>query len=66
MEKKIFTVSRIEGEYAYLCEVGAGEEMFIALALLPMGVDVGCRLVYELCNFLASLAGNSKQQNKRT
>ena len=54
MEPKDYTVIKIEGEYAYLCEVGASEEMFIALALLPMGVDVGCRLVYE--NFEFSLA----------
>ena len=51
MEKRIFTVSRIEGEYAYLTESGEGEELFIALALLPFGVDVGDRLLYENLTF---------------
>ena len=55
MEPKDYIVSRIEGEYAYLSEVGAvgGEELFIALALLPLGVDVGVALHYE--NFEFSL-----------
>ena len=39
-----FEVSRIEGEYAYLLPEGGCEELFIALALLPRGVDVGTRL----------------------
>ena len=49
MEAKDYTVSKIEGEYAYLSEDGAsgGEELFIALALLPLGVDIGTRLHYE-------------------
>lgn len=47
MEAKEYVISRIEGEYAYLTESGEGEELFIALALLPFGVDVGDRLLYE-------------------
>ena len=47
---KIYTVSRIEGEYAYLSDEG-GEELFIAMALLPLGVDVGTRLGYEFPDF---------------
>lgn len=49
MEPKNYTVVRIEGEYAYLRdESGASaEELFIALALLPSGTDVGSRLYYE-------------------
>ena len=49
MEPKDYTVVKIEGEYAYLREDGkSGEEdLFIALALLPLGVDVGTRLHYE-------------------
>ena len=39
-----FRLSRIEGEYAYLMPEGGGEELFIAMALLPTGVDIGSRL----------------------
>jgi hypothetical protein len=47
MESKIYTVRRIEGEYAYISEEGSSEELFIALALLPFGVDVGDRVIYD-------------------
>ena len=48
MEPKDYIVTKIEGEYAYLREVDTdNEEIFIALFLLPMGVDVGTRLHYE-------------------
>ena len=48
MEPKDYVVTKIEGEYAYLREEGTDhEEIFIALFLLPMGVDVGTRLHYE-------------------
>ena len=55
MERKVYTVSRIEGEYAYLAEEGTAQsdELFIAMALLPMGIDEGSRLIYE--NFEFSL-----------
>ena len=50
MEPKDYTVTRIEGEYAYLCDdnLPAAEELFIAMALLPPDVDVGTRLHYEM------------------
>ena len=51
MDKKLFTLKRIEGEYAYLTDSETGEELFIALALLPMGVDEGSDLVYENMEF---------------
>lgn len=49
MEPKDYIVIRIEGEYAYLREEGQRDEeaLFIAMALLPPGVDVGTRLHYE-------------------
>ena len=48
MEPKDYTVTRIEGEYAYLRLDGSNaEELFIALALLPPAVDVCTRLHYE-------------------
>ncbi len=51
MEPRDYVVKKIEGEYATLSDVRNGEELFIALALLPMGVDVGSRLHYELFSY---------------
>ena len=53
MEPKDYTVIKIEGEYAYLRADGEGEEsdLFIAMALLPMGIDVGTRLHYEMLSY---------------
>jgi len=53
MEPKEYIVIKIEGEYAYLQEEGKGEQepLFIALALLPLGVDVGTRLHYEWLSY---------------
>ena len=47
MEPKDYILVRIEGEYAYLKDIESENEIFIALALLPPGVDVGTRLHYE-------------------
>lgn len=55
MEPKDYTLVRIEGEYAYLREVGVTDpekDVFIALALLPAGADVGDRLHYELFTYM--------------
>jgi len=52
MEPKDYIVINIAGEYAYLQEVGSSQEpLFIALALLPMGTDVGTRLHYEMLSY---------------
>lgn len=51
MEPKDYTISRIEGEYAYLKDDVTGEELFIALALLPIGADVGAHLHYEMLEY---------------
>ena len=54
MEAKIYKVSKIEGEYAYLREIGAGaagDDVFIALALLPMGTDIGTKLHCEFFEY---------------
>ena len=51
MEPKDYTLVRIEGEYAYLREIGETDpqkNVFIALALLPAGADVGDKLHYEM------------------
>ena len=53
MIPKDYRLVRIEGEYAYLREIGGGvdDEIFIALALLPGGVDVGTILHYEMLEY---------------
>ena len=51
MEPKDYTLVSIEGEYAYLREIGESDpekDIYIALALLPAGVDVGDKLHYEM------------------
>ena len=52
MEPKDYTVAKIEGEYATLKEEN-GNELFIALALLPEGTDINSSLHFE--NFEYSL-----------
>ena len=40
----------LEGEYATLTDINTGDELFIALFLLPDGIDIGTQLHYEnLC-----------------
>lgn len=53
MEPRDYIVTRIEGEYAYLRELGKEDatELFIALALLPQGTDEGKKLHYELLEY---------------
>ncbi len=52
METKFYIIKKIEGEYATLCDKSSGEELFIALALLPMGADIGNCLRYENFEFV--------------
>ena len=47
---KKYTVTRIDAEYAILTDE-CGEELFIAMALLPLGVDIGTKLCYEFPDF---------------
>lgn len=47
----ILTVKDISGEYATLVNK-EGEELFIALALLPPSVDVGSRLAADGLDFV--------------
>ena len=51
MEPKDYTIMKIEGEYAYIRADEEDEEIFIAMALLPPGVDVGTRLHYEMLSY---------------
>jgi hypothetical protein len=47
MEPHDYIVAKIEGEYATLRDKNTGEELFIALFLLPEETDVGAELHYE-------------------
>jgi len=51
MEPRDYKIIKIEGEYATLCDEKTGEELFIAMALWPLGVDVGTRLHYEMLEY---------------
>ena len=51
MEPKDYIVSRIEGEYAYLKDIETGNEVFIALTLLPVGADVGNKIHREMFEY---------------
>ena len=48
MEPRNYTVIKIAGEYATLQDTDTKEELFIALALLPEGTDLGTHLHYEM------------------
>lgn len=51
MEPKDYIISRIEGEYAYLTDIKTGNEVFIALALLPTGSDIGRKIHEEMFEY---------------
>lgn len=51
MEPHDYILDRIEGEYAYLKDIESGNEIFIALALLPMGADIGSKIHYEMFEY---------------
>ena len=53
MEPKDYILTKIEGEYAYLHDISeqSPEDIFIALALLPPGADVGSHLHYEMLSY---------------
>lgn len=47
METRHYTVIKIEGEYATLRDNNSGDELFIAMALLPEETDIGVKLIWE-------------------
>ena len=51
MQLKDYILDRIEGEYAYLKDIENGNEVFIALALLPLGATIGSRLHFEMFEY---------------
>lgn len=54
MGPKDYIVEKIEGEYATLKDTETNEELFIAMALLPLSADIGTHLHYE--NFEYTIA----------
>ncbi len=51
MEPRDYILSKIEGEYAYLTDIENENEVFIALALLPQGADLGSRIHFEMFEY---------------
>jgi len=51
METKHYTLSKIDGEYAYLTNTETGDEVFIAMYLLPEGADIGSRIKCEMFEY---------------
>ena len=47
MEPKDYVVKDIQGEYAVLENISSKDELIIAMALLPLSIDVGTKLHYE-------------------
>lgn len=54
MDTFYYNVEKINGDYAYLRKTDTNEEIMVALALLPFGIDVGDSIKWE--NFEYSLA----------
>lgn len=53
METKFYTLTRIDGDYAYMIipEEPELEEKCVARALLPEAIYEGCRLKYEFFQY---------------
>lgn len=51
MEPKDYIVTEISGEYTTLTDRNTDETLFIALALLPLGTDIGTKLHYEMLEY---------------
>lgn len=53
MGPKHYIVIKIEGEYATLKDTETGDELFIAMALLPDETDIGVKLLWENLTYTA-------------
>lgn len=53
METKYYTVARIDGDYAWLkrTDVEESDLLMVARALLPMEIDEGSNLKYEMLQY---------------
>lgn len=52
-ERVDYVVARIDGDYAYLLESGKedAQEKCVARALLPMEINEGSQLIYEMMEY---------------
>ena len=55
MGPKHYIVIKIEGEYATLKDTETGDELFIAMALLPEETDIGVKLLWENLTYTAKI-----------
>lgn len=53
MGPKHYIVIKIEAEYATLKDTETGDELFIAMALLPEETDIGVKLLWENLTYTA-------------
>ena len=53
MGPKHYIVIKIEGEYATLKDTETGDELFIAMALLPEETNIGVKLLWENLTYTA-------------
>ena len=53
MGPKHYIVIKIEGEYATLKDTETGDELFIAMAVLPEETDIGVKLLWENLTYTA-------------
>lgn len=53
MGPKHYIVIKIEGEYATIKDTETGDELFIAMALLPEETDIGVKLLWENLTYTA-------------
>lgn len=53
MGPKHYIVIKIEGEYVTLKDTETGDELFIAMALLPEETDIGVKLLWENLTYTA-------------
>lgn len=53
MEPKKYIVTKIDGDYAHLQNVQTGDDLLVAMALLPDETDEGVTLLWE--NFVYSV-----------
>ena len=51
MQPHDYTIIKIEGDYATLRDTESENEIFIALALLPIGSDIGSKIHEELFQY---------------
>ena len=51
MEPQDYIVFKIDGEYATLKNIDDSSEVFVAMALLPLGTDVGTKLHCECLQY---------------